>query len=94
MRLLEDQEKVLERIQGAFAKQKNIRDEIAALEWFHQQNKPSARPNPRGMLPRSNVASLRSAAEAWHRRETELKQQNKEAEKDLASGHELMRSTP
>jgi hypothetical protein len=93
MRLLQEQEQVLQRIQEAFTKQKNIRDEIVALEWFlHKQTVSEAK----STLEAAEVkwAGLRSAAEAWHRRESELKQQNEEAEKHLADGHELMRRTP
>jgi hypothetical protein len=93
MRLLEDQEKVLQRIQESFAKQKNIRDEITALQWFQRKQVVSEAKSARETAEAKWV-NLRFAAEAWRRREAELKQQKEESEKDLAAGYELMRSTP
>jgi energy-coupling factor transporter ATP-binding protein EcfA2 len=93
MRLLQDQELVLQRVQEAFAKQKNIRDEIIALEWF-QQKQAVNEAKAFHEAAEARWVSLRSAAETWHRREAELNKTKEEAEKHLAAGHELMRRTP
>jgi Putative exonuclease SbcCD, C subunit/P-loop containing region of AAA domain len=93
MRLLQEQEQVLQRIQEAFAKQKTLRDEISALEWFQRKFVAS---EAKSVWESADAkwARLRSAAEAWRLREAELQQRKKDAEKHLADGHELMRRTP
>lgn len=93
MRLLQEQEQVLQRIQEAFTKQKSVRDEIVALEWF-QRKQIVSEAKVASETAEAKWADLRAAAEAWHRRDREFQQKKEEAEKYLAAGHELMRRTP
>jgi hypothetical protein len=93
MRLLQDQEEILKKIQDAFVKQKNIRDEITALQWFQRKLSVREAKSIREAAEAKWVG-LRAAGETWQRRATELKRMKEEAEKHLADGQKLMHSTP
>jgi hypothetical protein len=93
MRLLEEQEVMLKRIQENFLKQKKLRDEIVALEWF-QRRQIVSEAKAAWDAAEAEWAKLRADAETWSRREAELRQQKEEAERHLADGHELMHRTP
>lgn len=93
MRLLQEQEQILQQIQESFEKQRNIREAIIALEWFHQKQSVMEAKAAREAAETKWI-ELRSAAEVWQTRADDLKNKKDVAEQYLAEGHELMRRTP
>ena len=91
--LLQEQENVLQKIQDAFVQQKNMRDEIAALEWFQQDHEVREAKSLREVAE-AKWNGLRDAAETWQRRNGELQQNKIKAEQHLKDGHDLRRRTP
>lgn len=93
MRLLQEQEQVLQRIQKDFEKQKILRDEIDALQWF-QQKTSVGEAQAAYKIAETTWLGLRSAATTWNLLNRELHEVKLDAEKHLSVGHEMMRLTP
>lgn len=93
MRLLQEQELVLQRIHGDFEEQKKIRDEIDALQWFLRKRAVSEA-QATYKTAETALLGLRSASVAWGILDNELQQLKTDAETHLAAGHDLMRGTP
>lgn len=93
MQVLREQKEVLEHIQANFEKQKKIRGEIDALEWFKEKHRVSEA-EAAWKTAAARWTELCVAAEAWQKRHEELTRQREEAEQRLATDRKSMRAMP